>query len=219
MDQLMYEGKDTSYFAVERREMLEFVPRDARTVLDVGCATGGFGRNLKTTRSIEVWGIEMMPAAAAIARSNLDHVVEGTYDSVLPELPKRYFDCLIFNDVLEHMENPYRALDLAHSLLKPGGAVVASLPNIRYWPILRQLVWNGRWDYTESGILDKTHLRFFARQNIFEMFTNHGFAVERLVGINSKPTGVKFKLLNAILGGRFHEILFLQFAVRARSLS
>ena len=218
MDREMYDEKDSSYFAGERREMLPFVPAEARTILDVGCATGCFGQALKTSRTLEVWGIELMPAAAAVAQTKLDHVVEGTYDAALPQLPKRYFDCLIFNDVLEHMENPYRALDLAHTVLAPNGVVVASLPNIRYLPVLRELVWNGRWDYVPSGILDRTHLRFFTRQNILEMFTEHGFAVECLVGINAKGTGIKFKFLNALLGGRFDDTPFLQFAVRARSL-
>jgi 2-polyprenyl-3-methyl-5-hydroxy-6-metoxy-1,4-benzoquinol methylase len=172
------------YFRVVRSEMLEFVPPNATAILDVGCADGTFGSLLKKQRHVEVWGIEPNQSAANSAAQKLDRVICDAFDRSLA-LPAGKFDCIIFNDVLEHMLDPASALSLARALLGSGGCVVASIPNIRHFPTVWKLVICGEWEYKEFGILDETHLRFFTRLSIIRLFQEAGFTIQRIDGINS----------------------------------
>ena len=134
-----YESKPADYFEQSRPEMLRFVPPDCQRVLDVGCSQGNFGAMLKKTRKLEVWGIEPVATAAAEAATKLDHVIEGAF-APETELPRENFDAIFFNDVIEHLYDPAAALQLARNLLKPGGAVIASIPNIRHFPTMWELI-------------------------------------------------------------------------------
>jgi 2-polyprenyl-3-methyl-5-hydroxy-6-metoxy-1,4-benzoquinol methylase len=170
-----------SYLDVPRADMVAFIPQTARVVLDVGCGRGGFGAELKRQRpNIRVIGIEADPDAAASAHERYDHVVVGLYPDNAPPGP---YDCIVFNDVLEHMVDPWGALSDSRHLLAETGHVVASIPNVRYWPVLRALVY-GDFAYTSDGVLDRTHLRFFTRRSMHRLFADAGLQVERLVPIS-----------------------------------
>jgi 2-polyprenyl-3-methyl-5-hydroxy-6-metoxy-1,4-benzoquinol methylase len=218
-----YDSKPDYYFEWARAEMLPFVPADCRRVLDIGCGTGAFGELLKQTRKIEIWGVEPVKPAAAKASARLDHVINGTFD---PEtkLPAGFFDCVVFNDVLEHMVAPEQALRYAKALLSQGGVIVASIPNIRYLGVLWQLVFHGRWEYADAGVLDKTHLRFFTKSSIVKMFQSEGYSLESICGINAygSPPGAgrrlrrAHQLANALFLGKFGDMKFPQFAVVAK---
>lgn len=217
-----YESKSSDYFEQARSEMLQFVPATCKRVLDVGCSKGNFGKLLKQSRPIEVWGIEPVATAAAEAATKLDHVIEGMFTPEA-DLPMESFDAIFFNDVLEHVYDPAAALKFALKLLRPGGIVIASIPNIRHLPILWALVFKGRWDYTEWGILDKTHLRFFTKKNIVELFADSGFKVEQIDGINPNLGGSSkkwfaFNFINRLTFSAIEDMRFLQFAVVARPL-
>jgi 2-polyprenyl-3-methyl-5-hydroxy-6-metoxy-1,4-benzoquinol methylase len=223
IEQLDYEAKAGKYFGYPRPEMLPFVPAHCRRLLDVGCADGKFGESLKKTREIEVWGVEPTKSAAAKARAKLDRVVEGVFD-VQTALPAGRFDCIVFNDVLEHMLAPELALRYARDLLAPGGVVVASIPNIRSFPTVWQLIFHARWEYQDAGVLDRTHLRFFTKSSIAGMFEREGFAMETVSGINAY-SGIPnvrgyvwlfYKLANVLLLRKFDDMRFQQFAVVAR---
>jgi 2-polyprenyl-3-methyl-5-hydroxy-6-metoxy-1,4-benzoquinol methylase len=218
-----YDTKPTDYFEVVRSEMLPFVPAHCRRVLDVGCGAGGFGGLLKRTRNLEVWGVEPVKSAAAKAMARLDCVIEGPFDSKT-ELPAGTFDCVVFNDVLEHMLAPEQALRHAKVLLARGGAVVASIPNIRHFPTLWQLMFHARWEYADCGVLDETHLHFFAKSSLVKMFQSEGYVVERICGINayagipsaSRRLWAAYRLANALLLGKLGDMKFQQFAVVAK---
>jgi 2-polyprenyl-3-methyl-5-hydroxy-6-metoxy-1,4-benzoquinol methylase len=194
--------------------MLAFVPADARTVLDVGCHLGGFGASLRRDDpSRRLWAVEADDQAAAAARAHYDRVLVGTYPEVLAGSDQT-FDCIVFNDVLEHMVDPWAVLRATAPRLSAGGVVVASIPNVRHVKVVADLVVRGRWTYTDMGVLDRTHLRFFTARSIRALFADCGFAVERLEGINSLGH-VRFrfwKVFPAILG----ELAWTGFAVRAR---
>ena len=223
LELLAYETKSATYFRYPRNEMLAFVPARSRRVLDVGCAEGTFGELLKRTRGIEVWGVEPTKSAAAVAKTRLDGVVEGVFDPEIA-LPPWSFDCILFNDVLEHMIAPESALRYARDLLAPGGVVVASIPNIRSFPTVWQLMFHARWEYQDAGVLDKTHLRFFTKSSIVDMFEREGFVLESVSGINAfeaipnvgRLLWRLYRLANALLMGKFDDMRFLQFAVVAR---
>jgi 2-polyprenyl-3-methyl-5-hydroxy-6-metoxy-1,4-benzoquinol methylase len=222
VEQLDYETKAGEYFAGARPEMLPFVPANCRRLLDVGCGAGAFGASLKQTRQIEVWGVELVSSVAAMATAKLDRVITGLFEPEI-QLPSGGFDCIVFNDVLEHMIAPELALRYAKTLLTPGGAVLASIPNVRHLPVLWQLGLKGRWEYGDCGLLDKTHLRFFTKSSILQMFKDEGYAVESIVGINpyrgipnvSGRVWRAHSFANALSLGKFADMKFQQFAVVA----
>ena len=181
--------KADDYYRADKSRMLAYVPASARSVFDVGCAAGAFGESLKAQRpGLEVWGVEAVESAATEAGAVLDHVVVGTFPEVVPELG-RTFDVVVFNDVLEHLVDPWAALLAAHRLTKPGGVAIASVPNVRNWRTIIDLVRHGRWEHAERGIHDVDHVRWFTRQTLAEAFERAGWTVTVAEMVN--PTGFR----------------------------
>ena len=216
-----YDSKAMSYFEYERPEMLELVPENAVRILDVGCGSGRFGSLVKKRGHTEVWGIEPSEQALKQAQKVLDRAFCAEFQESVA-LPKAFFDVVVFNDVLEHMPDPWAALTLARSLLTPNGMVLASIPSIRHFPTLWRLVVRKQWRYQAIGTLDKTHLRFFTCQTIEEMFRESGYDVRLLRGINpfhsfngENNLWRLFKALNFLTLGQIGDMKYLQFAVRA----
>lgn len=204
------------YFGRPRREMVPFVPAEANRILDVGCGAGGFAASLKEARGdrLEIWGVEVNAEAAARASGVVDEIRVGHALQIVPALPPSHFDCVVLNDVLEHLPDPGVLLESLRPLLATAGVLVASVPNVRFFRNVRDLALKGRWDYTDEGICDRTHLRFFTRSSLAGLFADSGWEVERMAGIN--PTGsAKFALFDLLTFGRFSDMRFLQFAVVA----
>jgi SAM-dependent methyltransferase len=205
-----------TYFTHSRPEMLPFVPSGARTILDVGCGAGAFGAALKARRSdAVVTGVEIDPRAAEAARARLDRVLTGDALAALASLGDERFDTIVLNDVLEHVVDPEALLRDLAAHVAAGGCVVASIPNVREFFTVVDLALRGRWEYTDEGILDRTHLRFFTRASLDGLFGRGGFALERVVGIN-RTGSAKFKLFDLLTLGRFSEMGYLQWACVAR---
>jgi hypothetical protein len=97
--------------------------------------------------------------------------------------------------------------------------VVASIPNVRYFFNMWNLVVHQDWQYTEQGILDRTHLRFFTRRSILATFESLGYCVECIEGINPLGRSRKFHLLNWLLFNKIEDMRYVQFAVVARPLA
>ena len=157
----------------------EYVDRVANgqllQVLDVGCSSGYFGSALKAAGHT-VWGIEPNKVSATIANGKLDYVFVGIVEDFITAFPDKKFDVIYFGDVLEHIAYPNQVLDQCHHLLVEGGAIVASVPNVAHISV-RAMLLEGRWEYSELGILDKTHLRFFTRNSIEELFVDSEYTV------------------------------------------
>lgn len=213
-----YELKTSGYFAAERNEMLPFVPRSAKTILDVGCGDGTFGAKIKARQSCRITGIEHVASVAEIARAKLDLVITGDAN-LLSELtlPENVFDCIICNDVLEHLIDPWATVRHLSKLLAPDGCIVASIPNVRHYKVLRDLIQHGRWNYTDKGVLDRTHLRFFTVKTIPDLFEPAGLVIECLQGINGpRRLPFKYALINWLSLGKMADMRFLQYACVAR---
>jgi GT2 family glycosyltransferase len=165
-----------TYYHHSRPEIVELVPADARRIVDVGCGAGCLGASIKRARAaVEVRGVEIVPEAAQAARQVLDDaVVARAEDDPPTHWPQP--DCVIFADVLEHLNDPWGVLQSWVGRLKPGGCVVASLPNVAHHSVLRALI-AGRWEYQEAGILDRTHLRFFTRSSVVRLMESGNLAV------------------------------------------
>jgi 2-polyprenyl-3-methyl-5-hydroxy-6-metoxy-1,4-benzoquinol methylase len=138
-------------------------------------------------------------------------VLEGDAAAVLPGLVGERFDVVVLNDILEHVVEPEALLSGLRPLLAPQGRVVASIPNVRHFATVADLVLRGRWEYTDEGTLDRTHLRFFTRASLAGLFGAAGFTLETVQGINVTGS-LKFKLFNALTLGSFADMGCLQFA-------
>lgn len=211
------QANSDQYYRGTRREMLQFIPEGVDTVLEVGCAAGGFSAQLKQRGVREAWGVEIVESAAEKARQVLDKVLVGDIADLIDQLPAAYFDVVIFNDVLEHMVDPFTVLARIKSRIKDGGMVVSSIPNIRYYHILFALVVRKNWEYEDSGILDRTHLRFFTVRSIRAMYERLGYTVLRHEGINVMPDRpLMYRLANVLLRGKVSDMQYEQFVTWAR---
>ena len=169
-----------------RREVVDHLP-PGRLVLDVGCNRGAFGEEVKRRDPARlVYGIEPSDAAR-FAAARLDEVVQGSYPDDIPS-DWGPFDVITFNDVLEHMEDPWGVLAKTQAYLSPGGHVMAVLPNVRYIEVVIDLVLRGRWRYTDIGVLDRTHLRFFTRESMEDLFRSRGFTLETVIATHTQES-------------------------------
>lgn len=207
-----------SYYAQAREDIQPFIPSASKKILDIGCAEGVLGSVLKKKFSSEVWGMEMVPEAAAQAATRLDRVIVGNVCEQLDLIPDRHFDCILMNDVLEHLVHPEKLLQSVKAKLSPQGVVVASIPNIRYFFVLWDLVMRKNWNYADSGVLDRTHLRFFTEKSIKKFFLEHHYAILRMEGINPIRDW-RVRLINLFSFGFFKDALFQQYAVVAKPRS
>jgi 2-polyprenyl-3-methyl-5-hydroxy-6-metoxy-1,4-benzoquinol methylase len=217
-----------------RDEMLAFLPERYATVLEIGCDEADFSERLHG----EVWGIEPDADAAAIAAGRLHRVLVGTFEATRDALPLGYFDVVVCNDVIEHMPDHDRFLREIGAYIAPGGVLIGSVPNMRHYRALFELLVLRDWDYRDTGVLDRTHLRWFTARSLHRSLARAGFAIERLQGINggirltascgSAPAG-RFALwrqhlphalfgwaLIALTLGLWRDIRFMQVAFRAR---
>lgn len=206
---------EDAYYHNPRHDLLPFVPTGIKRALDVGCGAGAFGATLKQERGAEVHGIEVVREVAEQARQRLDLVWNADALEQMRTLPSGSYDLVSFNDVLEHTVWPGDLLVEAQRLLLPSGTCVASLPNFRYWETFKPLLWDGEWEYTDAGILDRTHLRFFTRKSIERLFLACGFQIESIAPLHS----IRSRILRAarpLVGKRMDDSLCLQWAVVAR---
>jgi len=202
-----------------RQEMLRFVPHTVRTVLDVGCHMGGFGKAIKQATGAEVWGVEPNPETAKVASQVLDQVFDGLFSEDLP-IPEQYFDAITFNDVLEHMPDPWAAIKTAAKKLKKDGVIVVSIPNLRHIENLMHIIKDKDFQYESAGIRDKTHLRFFTKKSAPRLFEGSGLEISMIQGINEdwwRPALLR-RLAFRFFFKNLEDTRFIQFAIVARRI-
>ncbi|MBK7801071.1 MAG: class I SAM-dependent methyltransferase [Chloracidobacterium sp.] len=141
-----YATKAETYYELSRPEMIEFVPESAKEGFRGRLQRRRFwGFAQKERPGVEVWGIEPSTDAAASASQKLDKVIHGTFQAGVTDLEGQRFDCIVFNDVLEHLVNPEIALNDSKKYLSDEGVLVASIPNILHfyqiWSILKEQDW------------------------------------------------------------------------------
>ena len=195
-------GASDGYFDHVRPELAALVPEQARRIVDFGCGRGALGAHLKERQGAEVLGVELFPDAAAVAAERLDQVVRSDLDE-LEELPvdEGSLDCAVFGDVLEHLRDPHRLLRVARRYLKPDGRIVCSIPNVKHFTVLVPLLVADRFEYTDAGLLDRTHVHLFTLEEIDVMMRETGFEVVTLGATNVGALPERYKAL-ADLAGR-----------------
>lgn len=198
--------------------MLGFLPPAPQRLVDIGCAEGLFGAAVKSRfPGCEVWGVEPVSAAAEIAATRYERVLNARLDAV-SELPDEYFDVVVMNDVLEHMAWPEPALALAKRIMKPQGTLILSLPNVQFLLNVLDLVKRNDWEYRDSGILDRTHFRFYTTRSAKRLLEQNGFQVEQIVGINPMRPKWYYRVIFAMAPKFFYWMPFFQFAMVARPM-
>jgi 2-polyprenyl-3-methyl-5-hydroxy-6-metoxy-1,4-benzoquinol methylase len=210
------------YWTQKRPEMANFLPVKRARVLEIGCAEGEFLSALEGVE--EAWGIEPSPAAE-VARGRLHRVIRSTFDGAEPELPLEYFDVVVCNDVIEHMPDHDSFLLRIRKHIAPGGVIVGSVPNVRFYKNIFQMLLEKDWHYTQDGILDRTHLRFFTQKSLNKCLRRNGFTMNKLQGLTINIHRGRAsrelwyycasRVLIASTLGYFSDIRFLQFGFQA----
>ena len=207
-------------YAGQRPDIERLIPPEAELILDVGCSTGILGAAVKAKTGAQVFGIELSEEMANEAIERIDKVFVGDATEIIlrGELNGYYFDAIIFADVLEHLIDPWATLSAAVTHLNSRGIVIASIPNIRHINTIYNLLVKGYWPYRDRGIHDRTHLRFFTKKNIDELFEYAGLSIDivetnyRLLEIPHRIN--RFARFLALPGIRtFHAF---QYLIRAR---
>lgn len=197
---LPYRFMDKGYGS--HQAMADLIP-DQCSVLDVGCASGYFMKYLETNKNCRCVGIEVVKEYAEHGCEEGLDIIIGDAAEVMTHLAKtRKFDCIVLGDVLEHVINPFELLSTAVGTLNEAGCIVISIPNIVSMRARLNLLM-GKWEYRDSGIFDRTHLRFFSIKSARKMIQDAGLIVleERFVGPLTFIFGSAMLKVNAMRPG------------------
>jgi O-antigen biosynthesis protein len=164
-----------------------------KRVLELGCATGRVTEVLKQ-RGCHVVAVEYSAAAAALAARFADQIVVGSLEdpALLATLTGPY-DVILAGDVLEHLRNPEDVLRTLKTTLAPGGCVIVSVPNIAHWSVRKELL-RGRFNFTETGVMDRTHLRWFTQRTLRDMLERAGYQQTHTHAVATLPMQDALKL-------------------------
>lgn len=163
-------------------QVFECIPVSATKILEIGTGSGSLAAAVKQRNAaVDYVGVEISPEYVELSSKRCDRVYLDNFEKpdykLVQEIADK--DCIVFSDVLEHFVDPWRVLEMLKSTMKPKARIIASIPNVQHWSIQVRLN-RGDWRYAESGLLDKTHVRFFTRETIFELFETTGFRVIHL---------------------------------------
>jgi SAM-dependent methyltransferase len=171
----------TPAHAVVNRDLLALMPAGATRVVEVGCMHGALAKAFREAKNpaVHYTGIDIDAAYADVAAAACDRALAGDieafpdthFDSLFPS------DCWVFGDCLEHLRDPWRVLSRIRARIDGGGALVTCIPNAQHWSVQMRLA-TGLFRYEDSGLLDRTHVRWFTRVTMLEMFAATGWRVE-----------------------------------------
>lgn len=176
-------------------DLLRIIPQQSSNLIEVGCSSGALAKEFKIINPLcNYFGVDIDPNYLTLANKYCDY----TADINIEHADKTFFedqkirDCWIFGDCLEHLQDPWKILRKIRDVIPTNGCVVACIPNAQHWSIQVKLS-VGDFRYENSGLMDKTHLRWFTRQTIVELFSHTGFKiVEGIPRIFNEPNKEPF---------------------------
>jgi 2-polyprenyl-3-methyl-5-hydroxy-6-metoxy-1,4-benzoquinol methylase len=204
---------DVNYYSRAREWPANFDLRHGATFLDIGCGCGVMGKFLQDTYGAKVTGLEIIPENAETARGVLHECLVGDIEQMDVSALAGKFDYIVFSDSLEHLLEPQATLEKVRPLLNAGGSLLISIPNIRNFRASLPLLLGDDWEYTDEGLLDRTHLRFFTQTSITNLLHRTGYRVDHL--FVDLPRGTKVGLLNRLTGGVFKRLLTSHYFIQA----
>jgi 2-polyprenyl-3-methyl-5-hydroxy-6-metoxy-1,4-benzoquinol methylase len=202
--------KSEEYFTKLNMNIINSISGFNNNVLDVGCGFALTGKALRKAGIAKyVVGIEADAAAAEEAKKNIDKVICCDASDTQLELEDS-FDYVILSHILEHLYNPGSLLKTLLKNLKPEGKIIAGLPNIRYWRILRDLILYDKWEYCEAGILDYDHVRFFTMKSAEQLFYEAEYdIIKKWYCVHGKKQGFANIVTGGVLEGFFGSELYV----------
>ena len=206
--------KNQTYFTNVRTDIFPILDAPYGRAIEIGCGMGSTLLHLKTSGMVKwVGGVE--PFADLGSVQGLDRIWQDPVEQLLAQKALPETDLLLCLDVLEHLVDPWTVLRQLVELLPSGGSLVISLPNIRHYKVVLPLLMHGQFKYSDQGILDYTHLRFFTRDSALELVKQAGVDVVSING-NSRLKPFKNKwLLNKLSGNRLSDIYHVQYLIKA----
>ena len=203
-----------NYYTAPREDLVRLIPANARNILDVGCAKGGFGKMARSLgRNFHLTGVEINPLMAAEAAKWYDQIFCSPVESVSFQARFDHINC---GDVIEHLVDPWRIMKDFYGLLLPGGTLVMSIPNAGHWTIVRDLA-DGLFPYIPLGLQCITHLRWFTESSIKAMIDETGFHLDFFERAQVPPTPVGKAFVEAICAagyGNKESLITNEFTLR-----
>ena len=194
----------SDYYSRERFWPFLLGVSEGAKVLDIGCGKGTLGDALKRIANASVTGVEIIPENCRVAEKVLDNVICGDIQTDIESI-KGNFDYIIFSDSLEHLVNVEDVIKKIKHLCSEKGKILLSVPNVRNFRVLIDLIFFDEWRYTDEGLLDKTHLRFFTYKSLIRLFKENGYEVEKV--LYELPLKSKSGIINMLTFGLFRKVL------------
>jgi len=219
----------SSHVATYNKDLFNLIPPDSNSIIEFGCSSGELAAAYKKVNPLSNYiGVELDKSAIPLAMRHCDLIEEIDIDNIpdfkLKEWSDR--DCWIFGDVLEHLKDPAKLISRIRGYIKPNASIIICIPNMQHWSIFKHLC-TGDLFYTSTGLLDKTHLRWFTRKTILTLFQQAGFTME--IGfpriINDPTSQVYLDLIGQlaeVAGGdkelAKNDALPIQYVIRFKSI-
>jgi len=160
-------------------DLLAIIPADSARVVEIGCSSGILAKMFRQINpGCEYIGVEVDPEYARISREWCSKVLVGNVERMEEDVFGTLFpsDCWVFGDVLEHLYDPWALLKRIRGRLQKGASIAACIPNAQHWTVQVQLNL-GYFQYQDMGIMDRTHIRWFTKSSIKEMFQSAGYEI------------------------------------------
>lgn len=190
-----------NYFSIAANSKFNFLldrsEEDEFSVLEVGCDMGANLLGIKNAYpNCKIAGLEINKNSVSLGK----HIADIRYGNIEEENVDfgEKFDYIIFGDVLEHLHNPLRTIEYCKSLLNENGCIVASIPNVMHVSVMEQLL-RGEFQYTDMGLLDRTHIHLFTQKEILKMFMEAGYQIEKLSGSYMQLTLQQEQLISKLM--------------------
>lgn len=216
-----YSEKANIYFTRPRKDLISFLPEGTDLkILEVGAGGGDTLIELKQSgKASEVAGIELFVLDGTYQNNALiDRFIIGNIEEIKPDLRTNYYDAILFGDVLEHLIDPWSVVKNVSGFLKPGGLLIASIPNIRSRQAFKKIFLEGDFGYTSEGLFDKTHYRWFCKKNMIDLLTPASFELVSVTSNLELKKGSGTRILNRLTGRFFEELLTVQFITVSRKV-
>lgn len=172
--------KQTPAHNVVNTDLMGLIPADASRIVEVGCMHGAMAHAYREAHpGIHYVGIDIDPDYAQAAAQFCDQAIGADIEMLPAQEFGQLFpsDCWIFGDCLEHLRDPWRIVKMVRESIDPNGCLLVCLPNAQHWSVQMRLA-TGQFRYEDSGLLDRTHIRWFTRTTMIEMFTEAGWTIE-----------------------------------------
>jgi len=211
-------NKNIKYYTGSRKDILNVIPKNIKNLLSIGCGAGVTEKILEE-QDIKVIGVELNKNIAEKAKKNISKVFVGDIEKI--NLPfKKRFDCILYADSLEHLVDAKNNLIITKKYLRNNGFLIISFPNVRFWYTFYMLFFKKDWIYSERGIFDSTHLKFFTLKSMKRLLNEVGYNIivikrnYRLSELPKKYNGIaKFLAIFP-----FKDLLTHQFIIVAKRI-